>query len=276
MKKFQVLRMLLVAALMITALPMHAQAQSQKSPNLTFKQRAKKRFNESVTRFKRCLNRECTKGELAKAGKELIAAVGALIVVSGITYFVATRNKQTPLAPIPSQFKVGAIVAIGIPPFNVDETIDVYTIDDIDPQTGLPTTKYRYPNTVYPLDVDPNDTIFPINDVAKIQKNKKGLYFIPYKDLVPQVAPATSSADQPQFKKRDIVALIEKNPSNKLYVYVVDETNPLKIIHYEDRMFPDAARILVLPERLIPVTDINKIKEQNLFGDKSYYIENEE
>ena len=96
MKKLHALRMLLVAALMITALPMHAQAQSQKSPNLTFKQRAQKRFNENVTRFKRCLNRECTKGELAKAGKELIAAVGALIVVSGITYFVATRNKQTP------------------------------------------------------------------------------------------------------------------------------------------------------------------------------------
>jgi len=103
MKKLHALRMLLVAALMITALPMHAQAQSQKSPNLTFKQRAKKRFNESVTRFKRCLNRECTKGELAKAGKELIAAVGALIVVSGITYFVATRNKQTPqVTPAPT------------------------------------------------------------------------------------------------------------------------------------------------------------------------------
>ena len=103
MKKLHALRMLLVAALMITALPMHAQAQSQKSPNLTFKQRAQKRFNENVTRFKRCLNRECTKGELAKAGKELIAAVGALIVVSGITYFVATRNKQTPqVTPAPT------------------------------------------------------------------------------------------------------------------------------------------------------------------------------
>ena len=53
-------------------------AKKKVKPKISFKEKAKKQFSESLDRFKRCLKGKCTKWELADVGRDLIIAITAL------------------------------------------------------------------------------------------------------------------------------------------------------------------------------------------------------
>ncbi len=71
MKKNHITSALLVLTLITAAAPLQAQGSTPK-----------KRFHESLDRFKSCIKGKCTKWELAKAGRDLIIAITALSATS--------------------------------------------------------------------------------------------------------------------------------------------------------------------------------------------------
>ena len=79
MKKNHITSVLLALSLIACVAPMQAAQEKTKEQKISFKEKAKKQFYESLDRFKRCMKGECTKWELAKAGRDLTIAITTLI-----------------------------------------------------------------------------------------------------------------------------------------------------------------------------------------------------
>ena len=78
MKKSRFTSALLVLALITTAAPIAAQEKT-KEQKISFKEKIKKQFNESLDRFKLCMKGECSRWEAMKAARDLGITAVALI-----------------------------------------------------------------------------------------------------------------------------------------------------------------------------------------------------
>ena len=125
MKKNQIINIFLILALISTTAPLHAQdeivleEQIQEVAQEPMQESApeeaapkkqnwlKRQFNESVARFKKCWNRECTKTELAKAARDVAVAAG--IVITGMYAVGKTTEKgvATAFRKLPEEDKRG-------------------------------------------------------------------------------------------------------------------------------------------------------------------------
>ncbi len=108
MKKNRITSALLALALIITAAPIHAAEEisfeekstlsvvAQEEPaqqKLSFKEKAKKQFNESLNRFRRCMKGKCDRWEEIKTARDL--GIAAVTVIAGL--YVGRKGIQTGL-----------------------------------------------------------------------------------------------------------------------------------------------------------------------------------